>query len=148
MIKTSIIPPGHQNKSRPKTWTSTWEEPQQITLQMVWSHTVHHPRQTVKMAGHSYLHGTLAYYIDHRYTIIVLVHKFEQEILEGHVTSVTVIIKMWFGRDIKWCMCDVPADLLSMGRKTSSFIDNCKNIRNAFRIILSLKCSWKILLNI
>ena len=58
----------------------------------------------------------------------------------------TVIIKMWFGRDVEWCTRDVLDDLLSMGRKMSSFIDHCKKFRKAFWIILSLKCSWKTLL--
>ena len=59
---------------------------------------------------------------------------------------VTVIIFMWRGRDTVWRTGDVTADLLSMGRKTSSFIDHCKKFRKAFWIILSLKCSWKTLL--
>ena len=56
---------------------------------------------------------------------------------------VTVIMWMWRGRDVVWLTRDVPADLLSMGRKTSSFIDHCKKFRKAFWIILSQKCSWK-----
>ena len=66
---------------------------------------------------------------------------------EAHSTSiVTVIMKMWRGRDVLWRTRDVPADLLSMGRKTSSFIDHCKKFRKAFGITLSQKCSWKTVL--
>ena len=82
----------------------------------------------------------------HQCTIIVLVRKFEREMLDGYVTSVTVIIKMGRGCDVEWRIRDIPANLLSMGRKTYSFIDHCKKLRKAFWIILSLKCSWKTLL--
>ena len=53
---------------------------------------------------------------------------------------------MWRGHDIVCRTQDVPTNLLSMGRNTSSFIDHCKKFRKAFWIILSLKCSWKMLL--
>ena len=53
---------------------------------------------------------------------------------------------MWRGRDAVWRTGDATADLLSMSRKTSSFIDHCKKFSKAFWIILSLKCSWKTLL--